>query len=162
MHRGARKRTGKQRNQARFAFENHAGFRARDQIGNDACEHDLIADALLGRHQDALARQRAAVPMLETVIGRRHLAGKLEARGIIAPARFQIAFEKMQDRAIEPRLGILRIGLQGAIVERKGLVDLALVGQKIGKIDERGKIAGLKIERATQMQDGLFALAGFA
>ena len=47
-----------QRHQPGLAFQDHAaalGFGARRQVGNQAGEQDLVADALFGPHQQALA-----------------------------------------------------------------------------------------------------------
>ncbi len=165
VHGGVGEGAREQRGEARLAFEKDRaafGFGARDEIGEDAGEHHLVADALFAADEQARALQRGAVPAFEAMIRHRHLAGHVEAGGIILPAVLQIAGEQMKDGAVEFGLCILRLLGDGAGVEiLRGLV-IAGVGQHVGEVAERGGIVGAQREGFAVMLLGTRCIAQLA
>ena len=121
MNRNAGERPRKQRRQSPLAFQDNTAAFARRAGGkpDQACEHQLIADTLLRRHQQALVLEGASDPRQQPVIAQRRFAGNLRPRRVITPALFQIAGKKMQYRAIELRLRIVGRLAQSTIVKRK-------------------------------------------
>ena len=109
-------------------------------------EQDLVADALLARTRRRFLARLSPRPGRQSPFAGdgRNLAGHIRPGGIVAPAFFQITVQKMEDGAVEPRLGIARFGLERLVVKCPRHIALAFVAEKIGQIGQRQRIVGAR------------------
>ena len=85
-----------------------------DELLGAAIERAVLDTQFQELEAEILENPGAIEPWL---IRRRRLARQLQSGGVIAPTFFQIAVQKVKHRTIEPRLSIVRLGLQDTVIQ---------------------------------------------
>src|SRR5665213_893074 len=138
--------------------------RPRRQVGNEGGKQDLVAHPLFGADQQALVLQAVAGPGGKTLFTRqrRHLAGHVNPGGIVAPAVFQIAVQKMQDGAVQAGLSAAGIAPNRLIVQCSGRIAVARITAHVRQIGQGRGVIGAHGQRRLVMRGCPQEIALFA
>ncbi len=146
-----------QRHQTRFDGDGDVAFGADlfDQIAQRAGEHDLVAQPLFGRHEDALALERFVGRPLRPVDQVLHLGGRavLVTRLIPFPRRYQVAVGHIGKGDAE----LAGMDVDGVGEHRQGghqvltrALDVALIEQNVAEI-----VVGVDVVRIVAQRLGI-------